>query len=76
MAGGAAAEGEPDEDDENPGFRDPQKVITGRDPKEKPQGIADMLPEWVGYSGLYAITLVPVFILGTTVAVLFFSSLK
>ena len=35
-----------------------------------------MLPEWVGYSGLYAITLVPVFILGTTVAVLFFSSLK
>ena len=51
-------------------------MIVGRDPKEKPQGLVDMLPDWVGYSGLYVITLGPVFILGTTIAVLFFSSLK
>lgn len=74
-AAACAAEAEAEEA-ENPGFRDPQKVIVGRDPKEKPQGLVDMLPDWVGYSGLYVITLVPVFILGTTIAILFFSSLK
>jgi hypothetical protein len=48
----------------------------GRDPNEQPQGLADMLPDWMGYGALYAITLVPIGILGVTVAILFLSSLK
>lgn len=48
----------------------------GRDPLEKPTGLADMLPEWMGYGALYAVTLIPVAILATVVAILFFSSLK
>jgi hypothetical protein len=35
-----------------------------------------MLPDWVGYSGLYAVTLIPVFILVATVTLLFVTSLK
>lgn len=48
----------------------------GRDPNEKPKGLMDMLPEWVGYSGLYAVTLIPAFILIATVTLLFVTSLK
>lgn len=48
----------------------------GRDPNEKPQGLADLLPDWVGYGALYAVSALPVFIAATVVAVIFFSSLK
>lgn len=27
----------------------------GRDPNESPQGLVDMLPEWMGYSFLYLV---------------------
>lgn len=61
----------------SPGWRPNQAVPpVGRDPNEKPKGLADMLPEWVGYSGLYAVTLIPFFILVATVTLLFVTSLK
>jgi hypothetical protein len=43
---------------------------------DKPQGISDMLPDWVGYLTLYGISAIPVLIVVVTVAILFFSSLK
>lgn len=48
----------------------------GRDPTEKPQSAADLLPDWVGYGMLYAVSALPVFIAGTVIAVLFFNSLR
>lgn len=48
----------------------------GRDPKEKPQGLEDMLPEWMGYGALYLVSVIPVLIALSAIAVLFFSSLK
>lgn len=43
---------------------------------EKPQGLADMLPSWVGYGALYGITLIPVLLVIGTVLILFYNSLK
>jgi hypothetical protein len=64
-------------DPSNPGWRTNQAVPpVGRDSSEKPKGLADMLPDWVGYGGLYAVTLIPVFILAATVTLLFVTSLK
>ena len=48
----------------------------GRDPNDKPQGIADLLPDWVGYGTLYIISIAPVLIALSVVAVLFFNSLR
>lgn len=56
-------------------FRRPPKLL-GRDKNEQPTGFADSLPDWVGYSLLYVISVIPVIIAGTTVAILFFNSLK
>jgi len=43
---------------------------------EKPQGLADMLPDWVGYGTLYGISALPAIIAVATVIVLFYSSLR
>jgi hypothetical protein len=48
----------------------------GRDPNEKPQGIADMLPDWVGYGALYLVSIAPVLIALGVVGVLFANSLR
>lgn len=48
----------------------------GRDPNDKPQGLADMLPDWMGYGALYLVSIIPVLITVTVVAVLFFNSLR
>lgn len=48
----------------------------GRDRTEAPQGIADMLPDWVGYGFLYFVSVIPVLIAGTVIAILFFNSLR
>lgn len=52
--------------------------IMGQDMRkgEKPQGLADMLPSWVGYGALYGITLIPVLLVIGTVLILFYNSLK
>ena len=55
--------------------RRPPKLL-GRDKNEAPTGFADSLPDWVGYSLLYVISVIPVIIAATTVAILFFNSLK
>jgi len=43
---------------------------------EKPQGLEDMLPSWVGYGALYGISFIPVLLVVVTVLVLFYNSLK
>lgn len=48
----------------------------GRDKNEKPQGLTDMLPDWMGYGFLYGVSALPVIIGILVVAVLFFNSLK
>ena len=42
---------------------------------EQPQSLVDLLPDWVGYSGLYLVSILPVIIGITVVGVLFFNSL-
>jgi len=48
----------------------------GRDKEEAPQGISDMLPEWMGYGFLYFVSTIPVLIVIVTISILFFSSLS
>ena len=48
----------------------------GRDPNEKPQGIADLLPEWVGYGALYLVSVAPALIALTMVGILFANALR
>lgn len=48
----------------------------GRDPSDKPQGIEDMLPDWVGYGTLYLVSIAPVLIVIAVVAVLWANSLR
>ncbi|KAF5839315.1 hypothetical protein DUNSADRAFT_1092 [Dunaliella salina] len=43
---------------------------------DKPKGIADLLPDWVGYGTLYGLSAVPVFIAVGTILILFYNSLK
>lgn len=43
---------------------------------DKPENLADMLPDWVGYAGLYGISGIPVFLAVGAVLVLFYNSLK
>jgi hypothetical protein len=52
--------------------------IMGREARagEKPQGITDMLPDWVGYGTLYGFSALPVMIAVAVVIVLFYSSLR
>ncbi len=40
------------------------------------QGIADLLPDWVGYGALYAVSSAPVIIGVVVITVLFLNSLK
>ena len=62
---------------ESAGWRgDQPRPPVGRDKSEKPQGIADLLPDWVGYGFLYGLSGLPVIIGVLVVAVLFFNSLK
>ena len=48
----------------------------GRDKSETPSSLTDMLPDWMGYGFLYLVSIIPVLIVVTTIAILFFSSLK
>lgn len=48
----------------------------GRDPTERPQDLTDMLPDWVGYGALYLVSIAPVLIALSVVAILFFNSLR
>lgn len=48
----------------------------GRDDGERPQSLADMLPDWVGYGFLYFISVLPAIIAGSVVLILFLNSLK
>ena len=48
----------------------------GRDPTDKRQGLADSLPDWVGYGALYLVSVAPVLIALTVVGVLFANSLR
>ena len=50
--------------------------MMGRDKSEAPQGLTDMLPDWVGYGFLYFVSVIPVLIAGTVIAILFFNSLR
>lgn len=43
---------------------------------EKPGGLADMLPDWVGYTTLYGISAIPLMLGLGAVLVLFYNSLK
>ena len=43
---------------------------------EAPQGLADLLPDWAGYSVLYLISAIPVFIAVGAITVLFINSLR
>ncbi|KAG2492380.1 hypothetical protein HYH03_009328 [Edaphochlamys debaryana] len=43
---------------------------------EKPQGLADMLPAWMGFGVLYGVSAIPPLLVIGTVLILFFNSLK
>ena len=58
------------------GARTQQPRKMGRDPNEKPKNLTDMLPDWVGYSAVYAVSLIPIFIGAAVIAILFFNSLR
>ena len=45
-------------------------------PSTPSQTLADRLPDWMGYGFLYFVSVIPVIIAGSVVAVLFFNSLK
>lgn len=48
----------------------------GRDPSEPKQGLADNLPDFVGYGALYLVSAIPLFLVLATVWVLFQNSLR
>lgn len=61
----------------NPWRQQPElRPPIGRDPREAPSGLADMLPDWVGYGTLYLVSIAPVLIAISVVAILFFNSLR
>ena len=65
------------EKEQSAGWRgDQPRPPVGRDKSEAPQGLTDLLPEWVGYGFLYGLSALPVIIGILVVAVLFFNSLK
>jgi hypothetical protein len=57
------------------GILRPRKLL-GRDKNEAPQGVADLLPEWMGYGALYAVSAAPIVIGVGVVVILFVNSLK
>lgn len=71
------AAGKNDDKEESAGWRgNVPRPPVGRDKSEKPEGLADLLPDWFGYGFLYTLTGIPVIIGVVVVAVLFFNSLK
>jgi hypothetical protein len=52
--------------------------ILGKDARagERPQTLADLLPDWVGYGALYGISGIPVLLAGSAILVLFYNSLR
>jgi hypothetical protein len=52
--------------------------IMGKDARQgdKPQTLADMLPDWVGYGALYGISSIPALLAVGAILVLFYNSLK
>ncbi len=54
---------------------DGARPAVGRDPNEAPQSVLDMLPDWVGYGGLYLVSGLPVVIVAAVVAILWSNSL-
>lgn len=52
--------------------------VMGKDARQgdKPQGLADLLPDWVGFGALYGISAIPVFLAVGAVLVLFYNSLR
>ncbi len=50
--------------------------MMSRDKNEEPQSILDTLPDWVGYGLLYFVSVIPVLIASSVIAILFFNSLK
>jgi len=66
-----------DDDALTPWRREPEvRPPMGRDPNESPQNITDMLPDWVGYGTLYLVSIAPVLIALSVIAILFFNSLR
>lgn len=61
--------------EEPEGILRPRKLL-GRDKNEAPQGITDLLPEWMGYGALYAVSAAPIVIGVGVVVILFVNSLK
>jgi len=51
-------------------------MMGNRDKTEGPQGLTDLLPDWVGYGFLYFVSVIPVLIATSVVAILFFNSLR
>ncbi len=43
---------------------------------DKPQTLADMLPDWVGYGLLYGVSSIPALLAVGAILVLFYNSLK
>lgn len=68
----------PDADAKAAGWRPSQArpKMMGRDKSEAPQSIVDTLPDWVGYGFLYFVSVIPVLIAGSVIAILFFNSLR
>jgi hypothetical protein len=52
--------------------------ILGREARagDKPQTLADLMPDWVGYGALYGISVIPVMLAVGAVLVLFYNSLR
>lgn len=52
--------------------------VMGKDARagDKPQGLADLLPDWVGFGALYGISAIPVMLAVGAILVLFYNSLR
>jgi hypothetical protein len=52
--------------------------ILGREARagDRPQSLADLMPDWVGYGALYGISVIPVMLAVGAVLVLFYNSLR
>ena len=48
----------------------------GRDPRDSKDGLLDSLPDFVGYSALYVVSAIPLFIVAATIFVLWSNSLR
>jgi hypothetical protein len=52
--------------------------VMGKDARkgDKPQGLADLLPDWVGFGALYGISAIPALLAVGAILVLFYNSLR